>query len=326
MDKNIIIVDNFYTDPMKTREHILTQNFNIKGNYPGFRTNSYADEQIKTQFEDIIKKKITWFKIQKDTFNGAFQYTTKNMKSWIHRENVDYVGVIYLTPNAPLNSGIAFFKNIELDIEEIEPGVPTEIIDKLNEDATDLNKWVKTDYVGNKFNRLVLFKGTRSHIDTEYFGNNKYNGKLLQLFYFNVENGVTGQRYNKSLQMDKHKHIVKNERDLKKYYEHRDVLRNKVMETRDYKKIRDIVETGGKLWDDVKNAKWNQNIRDIIVDGVKLGTDNTRSRYEKRLESKINQRKNKDRFKKAIKLMKGNNNRTKTRVKSNEHRGENAPQ
>ena len=50
LDKNLIIVDNFYTNAMKTRKFILTQPFPIKGNFPGLRTISYANESIKKDF------------------------------------------------------------------------------------------------------------------------------------------------------------------------------------------------------------------------------------------------------------------------------------
>ena len=48
----LIIIDNFYANAMDTRNYILTQEFSVKGNYPGPRTISYANEHLK----DIIQK------------------------------------------------------------------------------------------------------------------------------------------------------------------------------------------------------------------------------------------------------------------------------
>jgi hypothetical protein len=107
------------------------------------------------------------------------------MKSWIHRDCTDWAGVLYLTPNAPINSGTAFYKHKETGLEKIEKDTPKEISKKLDNDSYNMDKWEMVDMVGNKFNRLVLFRGTRSHKSMEYFGEDKNNGRLFQLFFFN---------------------------------------------------------------------------------------------------------------------------------------------
>ena len=47
----LIVVDNFYNNPHDTRKYILTQDFKVRGNYPGQRTISYANQHLK----DIIQ-------------------------------------------------------------------------------------------------------------------------------------------------------------------------------------------------------------------------------------------------------------------------------
>ena len=47
----IIVVDNFYNNAQGTRDYILTQEFSVKGNFPGQRTISYANEHLR----DIIQ-------------------------------------------------------------------------------------------------------------------------------------------------------------------------------------------------------------------------------------------------------------------------------
>ena len=65
----LIVIDNFYNNPLETRNYILKQEFSVKGNFPGQRTISYATDLIK----DIIQKyvepfsgKITEFPCPKD--------------------------------------------------------------------------------------------------------------------------------------------------------------------------------------------------------------------------------------------------------------------
>lgn len=184
---NIIVVDDFYVNVMGTRNFILTQDFKVTGNYPGYRTKSYANNSIKGHLEKIIGKRISWFPTNEDSYNGAFQYTTKDMKSWIHRDTTRWAGLVYLTPDAPLSAGTAFFRHNETGLEEIMSDTSDEIKKKLDNDSNDMSKWTQVDYVGNKFNRLVLFRGTRSHRSMDYFGTNKHNGRLFQLFFFNVD-------------------------------------------------------------------------------------------------------------------------------------------
>ena len=51
---NVMVIDNFYNNPMETREFILTQEFNVRGNYPGVRTKSFASEEIKNMLQDYV--------------------------------------------------------------------------------------------------------------------------------------------------------------------------------------------------------------------------------------------------------------------------------
>ena len=102
--KQLIIIDNFYTNVDKVREFVLKQDFNVKGNYPGTRTKSFESKEMKNAFERIIGKKIKYWP---NTYNGSFQYTTEKMRSWIHRDRTSWAGVLYLTPNAPLEGGTA---------------------------------------------------------------------------------------------------------------------------------------------------------------------------------------------------------------------------
>ena len=189
MKKNIIIVDNYYNNPDELRQFILTQNFQVQGNYPGLRTKSFARQTDKEYLEKIIGKKISWFNMDKNSknYNGSFQYTTKDMKSWVHRDPTDWAGIVYLTPDAPLDAGTAFFRHIETGMESTPPGTDKNIVQKMDNDSNNMSKWVMIDRVGNKYNRLVLFRGTRSHRSMTYFGDNKTNGRLFQVFFFNIQ-------------------------------------------------------------------------------------------------------------------------------------------
>jgi hypothetical protein len=185
MDKKIIVIDNFYNNVDGTREFILTQEFNIIGNFPGKRTTSYANDKIKIAFENIIGKEIVYWP---NSYNGSFQYTTSDMNSWVHRDETSWAGILYLTPNAPLSSGTGFFKHKRTGIEDKNQydKADESVKKELDNDSNDIDKWEMVDYVGNKYNRLILFQGTRNHRSMDYFGKNKNDGRLFQLWFFNT--------------------------------------------------------------------------------------------------------------------------------------------
>jgi hypothetical protein len=194
---SLLVIDNFYNNPMDTRNFILSQDFSVKGNYPGQRTISYATDSLR----DIIQKyiapfgeKITQFSIPKPDnsdadkiYNGSFQYTTSRDRSWVHTDGYNnWAGVLYLTPNAPLSAGTSFyqFEDGTMCEEDKQIQKNADILDRYSQDMT---KWKLVDQVGNVFNRLILFNSKNYHMSMDYFGDNKYNGRLFQVFFFSTE-------------------------------------------------------------------------------------------------------------------------------------------
>ena len=169
----------------------------MRGNYPGQRTISYANNHLK----DIIQKyvypfggKIVEFPMPNEEktdadkiYNGSFQYTTSRDRSWIHVDGFNnWAGVVYMTPNAPLGSGTAFYKfhdgaMCEKDSNRLNNKKDIDLY------SQDFTKWDLVDSIGNVFNRLVLFNSKRYHMSMDYFGTNKENGRLFQVFFFSTE-------------------------------------------------------------------------------------------------------------------------------------------
>jgi len=190
----LIVVDNFYNNPVETRNYILTQDFSVKGNFPGQRTISYATEELKNIIQSYVEPfggKITEFPCptadKNDMYNGSFQYATSRDRSWIHTDSWNnWAGVLYLTPDAPLSSGTAFYRFNDGATCEQEGTV---LNNKTNVDrfSQDLTKWELVDKVGNVFNRLILFNARRYHMSLDYFGDTKENSRLFQTFFFSTE-------------------------------------------------------------------------------------------------------------------------------------------
>ena len=182
---------------MDTRNYILTQEFSVKGNFPGQRTISYANEHLKEMIQKYIEPfggKITNFPCPKsdnsdasEIYNGSFQYTTSRDRSWIHTDKWNnWAGVLFMTPNAPLSAGTAFYRFKDGAMCE-EDGKILNNIDEVDRFSQDLTKWEMVDSVGNVFNRLVLFNAHRYHMSMDYFGDTKENARLFQTFFFSTE-------------------------------------------------------------------------------------------------------------------------------------------
>jgi hypothetical protein len=191
----LIVIDNFYKNPHETRKYILSQEFSVRGNYPGQRTVSYATQHLKDIIQGYVMPfggKITDFPIPDgksnlNIYNGSFQYTTSRDRSWVHIDGYNnWGGVLYMTPNAPLSSGTAFYKfNDGAECQRDQ-----DILKNKKETDTysqDMTKWKLVDQVGNVFNRLILFNSTRFHMSMDYFGDSKENGRLFQVFFFSTE-------------------------------------------------------------------------------------------------------------------------------------------
>jgi hypothetical protein len=155
-----IIVDNFLDNPDKVRESILTVSFNTSGKFPGLRSDSADDDyqvMVKEKIHTIFGRRFK-FRTDRDCFK--FQLCLHSDTTWIHKDDTDWAGVLYLTPNAPVNSG-------------------TGIFDKEDNLVT---------MIGNLYNRIVFYRGDLYHRSIiPGFGSSLYDGRLTQVFFFDEQ-------------------------------------------------------------------------------------------------------------------------------------------
>lgn len=179
MNNNFLIFDNFYNNVDQVRQLALEKDFNIKGNYPGFRTEPEPVEQsnyLKVFFENLLQKKIIYWPTE---YNTSYQYTTEADSTWIHHDNTEYAAVVFLTPDAPVESGTGIYKHKISNIYDCSQGDETD---------TDMNNWDQIAFAGNIYNRLVVYKASQYHRSVlPGFGSDKYSGRLFQTFFFNTQ-------------------------------------------------------------------------------------------------------------------------------------------
>lgn len=184
MRTNLIITDNFLGNPDDVRQFALQQEFNVTGNYPGARTQSFLTADLKEAIQTIVwnagGEVTNWF--EQDGYTGAFQLTTAADRSWIHTDHFNkWAAVLYLTPDAPVTGGTGLFmykKNKATMASQME-GVA--------HDAQDMTQWDKYDVIANRYNRLVMYRGDLFHSSLEYFGSTPQDGRLFQLFFFDTQ-------------------------------------------------------------------------------------------------------------------------------------------
>lgn len=192
--KDLIVVDDFYENPDLIRSFAM--------NSLGFKPSDYHKGQrskerfylngTKEKFEKIIGRKITNWD-HPNYANGVFQFTTSQDPIVYHVDTQTYAAMVFLTPNAPLETGTAFYKSKFTGATIFDGTHNQEEFQKTFKGVSkNLNFYDSTQYelmdeVANVYNRLVLFNAKRIHAATKYFGDDIENARFFQLFFFDVE-------------------------------------------------------------------------------------------------------------------------------------------
>lgn len=198
MSPTILAVDHFYTDPMAVRDLALSLEFYPSGYHKGKRTElKYIVEGTREKIEQLLGKKISNWSSQ--PYNGVFQYCTPSDPIVYHYDTQRYAGVVFLTPDAPPESGTSFYRHKketwltrdpseylmwdnELQLEVFHNAV----MGTEHDDFLDGSKWEEVDRIGNKFNRFAMWDAKLIHSATSYFGKSKENGRLFHMFFFDA--------------------------------------------------------------------------------------------------------------------------------------------
>lgn len=198
----ITVVDNFFKDPKSVRDFALSQEFSRPeiASWPGKRSKMLID--IDKDFYDQLLLKVLnlFFDIPKDSvscmFDAFFQSIPKKyQKGWTHLDiGTTFTGVVYLTPDAPLEAGTTlsvdttddplldheikarFYSDLEVNLDEY-----------YNTRETNNNRFIKTTEVSNLFNRLVIFPGTIPHKENKFFGETIEDSRLTLVFFITLE-------------------------------------------------------------------------------------------------------------------------------------------
>ncbi|EEM92343.1 hypothetical protein bthur0013_63200 [Bacillus thuringiensis IBL 200] len=150
---------------------------------------------MKSSFEKLIGKEID---ADPDRFTyGGFRLITEEtgLMPKIHADSIDWAVMIFLTPNAPLDKGVGFYRHIKTGLE----GPPTDQKARelgfedaaeferavIHRDQANLDCWELVSSISPVYNRLVMFRGRELyHAPIGGFGNSPENCRITHNFFF----------------------------------------------------------------------------------------------------------------------------------------------
>ena len=196
----VTVISDFYNNPDEIRKYALAQKYTycheMKGIdyvFPGSRTKELRDLS-QSLYEKVCKKLISVFHIpeydaMRWEINTSFQIVEGHYgHGLIHQDqNTIFAGVLYLTPDAPLNAGTSLFrKNATYDDARYWQLI------KENDERFKQNQPIDFAYhqmfdevvrVNNVYNSLILFEGDIHHCANEFFGTTRHDSRLAQVFF-----------------------------------------------------------------------------------------------------------------------------------------------
>lgn len=199
----VAIIENFYEDPDAIREFALKQEYtfchereNVEYVYPGCRTKDLFDLDSTLQAK-ICKKLVSVFHnseydIMRWAISTNFQSVTEEYEEGvIHTDhNTILAGVLYLSPNAPLDAGTSLYRKspafdekkykaaLALNDSEFREG-------KIVMNTKHHEMFEEIVRVNNVYNTLIIYEGRHYHSANKFYGSTLANSRLTQVFFVN---------------------------------------------------------------------------------------------------------------------------------------------
>lgn len=177
----LIVVDDFYEDPGSMRSIALAMTFTADDRYhKGRRTlELHRPDYLKAEIERLLNRSVS--KWDYGT-NGVFQICKAGDPLVYHGDDQQYAAAVYLTPDAPVDSGLSLFRDRRSGARALTD-VPAPLFERGYYDASQFDL---VDKIGNVFNRCVIWDAKLIHAASSYFGDKDENARLFQMFFFDL--------------------------------------------------------------------------------------------------------------------------------------------
>ena len=181
---------NFFADPSQIREtafglqYYHMNDHPLGGNYPGFRSDAInlINESVFNEFTTNVYKALGLADDHPSYIESFFQYCRKEDEppEWVHRDHLwnspNVVGLVYLHPDPPPNTGTRLFKRKEGDVE-----VDAWHDSPLRDDYDVLHTFE------NEYNKLVMYDPMVHHDSLDCFGTDIHDSRLFIVFFMRVD-------------------------------------------------------------------------------------------------------------------------------------------
>lgn len=172
---NVVIIDNFYQQPNSVRD------ISYRANLPS--TLTHLNTVFKPIFEKLLGTEID--NLDNYESQNKFICTTSTDNILINTSDNDYAAIVFLTPNAPINTGITLYRSKHTQKMTVSESEKAMVFKNGNQDITEFEP---VDIIGNVFNRLVILNTRLIHAISHNFGTTPENGRIVQMFVFNTKN------------------------------------------------------------------------------------------------------------------------------------------
>jgi hypothetical protein len=159
--RNIALADHRDYEP-KTLSELLTKRFDLKN-------------PESAQGPATASKGTFIFSYNSGGTNDTYNVHTDFSES-------DWTLVVYLSPRPPPFSGTSFWKHNASGLDRIPKDYTLKQIEPYVKDGFDRSLWTQRKIIANRFNRAVLLRPDVFHSNTNVFGTDNRNGRLVQVF------------------------------------------------------------------------------------------------------------------------------------------------
>lgn len=202
MPLSIMVIDDFYQDPMAVRRAALQLDYPVLDAPQNYAGRNSRQALLVGGIEGIVSRLVSEDLVA--TPNTAHCYCRIALEGdndrqlfGIHIDNdVWWAGLLYLTLPEHCRGGTEFYRHKETKSDRApvlkqelaalgarnfaEAGIPI-----IARDHKDRSCWEHLMTVPMRFNRLILLRPWLWHAAGESFGTSLENGRLVQVFFFN---------------------------------------------------------------------------------------------------------------------------------------------
>jgi hypothetical protein len=193
----IVVKDNFYDDIGNVIETARRFKYSTFDDYTGYHSLTvYHPRGIVAKLERILGVPITRWDKDPAEGNGVFYLGLSRGRNretpgihWDEPED-DVTVLIYLTEGLPEEFGTSLWRHKRTGLTFAPTRSDCHRIGKpigkvrtlLEADSTNREKWVETDRVGYRFNRMVAYPSGMLHSASKHYGATLKDGRLYQTY------------------------------------------------------------------------------------------------------------------------------------------------